>query len=344
MSGYVINTFPGLLPGVVFVSGFSTHLYVVPLGKPFVFILPSALGSLPCFAVCPGCFAVGVNVSLCFLTVIGTSTSSTVPSGYVTNATVGWLPGVLTSGFVFHVTLVPLGRSVLSTLSSAFGTVPLSTVCGFGCGLYFPRIDETVIFTNFEVEFPALSLAIIVTPYIILSDSIFGTSCTPSLKTILPVDLSKVKNEGILFTSIVAIPLPFALSSASIFITGKVLSNAVISQFVFSAGVWIVGFVTSFTFNGIVTSCSEPSIYVTLAWIVWSPYVVVLTGDFDSTFEIFALPFSPCSLVALTAPFNISDVTFSFWFTSICVPVAVNSSLTFLTVTFTVTTSFDPSR
>ena len=172
---------------------------------------------------------------------------------------------MFTTGVSFHAIVVPLGIPVLSTLSSAFGTVPLSTVCGFGCGLYFPRIDETVIFTNFEVEFPALSLAVIVTPYIILSDSIFDTSCTPSLKTIVPVDLSKVKNAGILFTSIVAIPLPFALSSASIFITGKVLSNAVISQFVFSAGVWIVGFVTSFIFNGIVTSCSEPSIYVTLA-------------------------------------------------------------------------------
>ena len=66
---------------------------------------------------------------------IGTVTSSTVPSGYVTNATVGWSPGVLTSGFVFHVTVVPSGKPVLSTLSSAFGTVPLSTVCAFGCGL-----------------------------------------------------------------------------------------------------------------------------------------------------------------------------------------------------------------
>ena len=85
----MINTFPVLLPGVVFVSGFSTHVYVVPLGNPFVLILPCALGSLPCFAVCPGCLAVGLYVSFCSFTVIGTSTSSTVPSGYVTNATVG---------------------------------------------------------------------------------------------------------------------------------------------------------------------------------------------------------------------------------------------------------------
>ena len=110
-------------------------MYVVPLGRLSVLILPSALGSLPCFAVCPGCFAVGVYVSFCSFTVIGTVTSSTVPSGYVTNATVGWLPGVFTTGVSFHAMVVPLGKPVLSTLSSAFGTVPLSTVCGFGCGL-----------------------------------------------------------------------------------------------------------------------------------------------------------------------------------------------------------------
>ena len=116
-------------------------MYVVPLGKPSVLILPSALGSLPCFAVWFGCFAVGLNVSFCSFTVIGTVTSSTVPSGYVTNATVGWLPGVFTTGVSFHVTLVPSGNPVLATLSSAFGTVPLSTVCGSGVGLFFSLIE-----------------------------------------------------------------------------------------------------------------------------------------------------------------------------------------------------------
>ena len=76
----------------------------------------------------------GTPFSLLCRTTIVTDTSSTVPSGYVTNATVGWLPGVFTTGVSFHVTLVPSGKPVLSTLSSAFGTVPLSTVCGFGCG------------------------------------------------------------------------------------------------------------------------------------------------------------------------------------------------------------------
>ena len=219
----------------------------------------------------------------------------------------------------------------------------MSTVCGIGCGLYFPRIDHTVIFTNFEVEFPALSLATIVTPCIILSSLNLGTSTIPSLNTIVLVAELKVKYSGMFLTSIVSIPLPLTLSTASTFIFGKTLSNAVISQFVFSSGVWIVGLVTSLTFNGIVTSCSEPSIYVILAWIVWFPYASVLIAAFESTFAIFALPFSPCALVAFTATFNISDVTSAFWLTSICEPVAVYSSLTFLTVTFTVTTSFDPS-
>ena len=31
-------------------------------------------------------------------------------------------------------TVVPVGKPALSTLSSAFGTVPLSTICAFGCG------------------------------------------------------------------------------------------------------------------------------------------------------------------------------------------------------------------
>ena len=114
-----------------------------------------------------------------------------------------------------HVNVVPLGKSLtFSILSSAFGTTPLSTVCGSGCGLYFPRIDQTVIFTRTDVEFPALSVATIVTPCIVLSYSILGTSCIPSLKTIVLLYLSNVKNSGRFLTSIVAMPLPFTLSSA----------------------------------------------------------------------------------------------------------------------------------
>ena len=67
------------------------------------------------------------------------------------------------------------------------------------------------------------------------------------------------------------IPLPLTLSSARTSILGKALSKAVISQFVFSPGAEIVGFVTSLTFNGIVTSFTVPSLKVTVALIIWSP-------------------------------------------------------------------------
>ena len=66
-------------------------------------------------------------------------------------------------------------------------------------------------------------------------------------------------------------PLPCSLSSALTSIFGKALSNAVTSQFVFSAGAEIVGFVTSLTFNGIVTSLVVPSLNVTVALTLWSP-------------------------------------------------------------------------
>ena len=80
LSGYVINTFPVLFPGLL-VSGCSDQLYFVPSGKSFVLILFSGSGTSLCLTVWFGSFAVGVNVSLCFLTVTGTSTSSSVPSG-----------------------------------------------------------------------------------------------------------------------------------------------------------------------------------------------------------------------------------------------------------------------
>ena len=195
------------------------------------------------------------------------------------------------------------------------------------------------------VSLPTLSTTVIVTLWGCTSvpTGKLGTDVTPDLNWIFLVDSLYSRKFGNPVTVVDLTPLPPALSSLVTEIFGSCPSTAIKSQFVFSVGAWIVGGVTSFTFNGIVTSCSEPSIYVTFAWIVWSPYVVVLIGTIDSTFAIFALPFSPWAFVALTAPFNISDVTFAFWFTSICVPVAVYSSLTFLTVTFTVTTSFDPS-
>ena len=106
------------------------------------------------------------------------------------------------------------------------------------------------------------------------------------------------------------IPLPFALSSALTSIFGKSLSNAVISQFVFSAGASIIGFVTSLTFNGIVTSFVVPSLNVTVASIFVSPYAAVLTCAFGSTFAILSVPLTfPSFDVAVTLAFKSSFVT-----------------------------------
>ena len=44
-------------------------------------------------------------------------------------------PGVVTVGGVFHLTVVSAGKPVFSTLPSASGTCPLSTVCGLAFGL-----------------------------------------------------------------------------------------------------------------------------------------------------------------------------------------------------------------
>ena len=46
----------------------SFQLYVVPVGKPSVTTLPSALGSAPRFTSCFGSFACGVYLSFCSLT------------------------------------------------------------------------------------------------------------------------------------------------------------------------------------------------------------------------------------------------------------------------------------
>ena len=55
------------------------------------------------------------------------------------------------------------------------------------------------------------------------------------------------------------IPLPPLLSTEVTVIEGNVLSKAIKSQFCLSFGVWIVGAVTSFTSNGIVTGSVVPS-------------------------------------------------------------------------------------
>ena len=122
------------------------------------------------------------------------------------------------------------------------------------------------------------------------------------------------------------------------------MSNAVISQFKFSAGAWIVGLVTSLTFNGIVTSFVVPSLKVTVASIFVSPYTAVLTCAFGTTVEILSVPLAfPTFDVAVTLAFKSSFVSGVFWFTSINEPVTSYSELNSFTITFTVTVSFEPS-
>ena len=70
---------------------------------------------------------------------------------------------MFTTGVSFHVTLVPSGKPVLSTLSSAFGTVPLSTVCGFGCGSNSPFSARTFTVT-LTVSFEPSGYLTVTTP------------------------------------------------------------------------------------------------------------------------------------------------------------------------------------
>ena len=69
-------------------------------------------------------------------------------------------------------------------------------------------------------------------------------------------------------TVVVLTPLPPVLSSLVMAMFGSCPSTAIKSQFCPFVGAEIVGFVTSLTFNGIVTSFVVPSLKVTTALIV----------------------------------------------------------------------------
>ena len=171
-----------------------------------------------------------------------------------------------------------------------------------------------------------------------------GTCVTPSLNWTFLVDSLYSRKFGNPVTVVDLTPLPPALSSLVTAIFGFCPSTAIKSQFCPFVGAWIVGFVTSLTFNGIVTSFVVPSLKVTVASIFVSPYAAVLTCDFDSTFAILSVPLTfPSFDVAVTLAFKSSFVTGVFWFTSISVAVTLYSSLSLFTLTFTFTVSFEPS-
>ena len=121
-------------------------------------------------------------------------------------------------------------------------------------------------------------------------------------------------------------------------IPGSVLSKAIKSQFCLSLGVWIVGAVISFTSSGIVTGAFVSSIYVTIALITFSPATEVSTvGAVTRLTLLFPL------LFIVTAAFKSSNVTGTFWFLTILLPVGVYSSLNLRTFIVTVTVSVEPS-
>ena len=140
-SGYVTTTVASFSPGVVVSTG-SLKATVVPLGRSFTFpIESSAFGVVPLFTVCGlavGSFlSASVGAELGSLTVTLTGTSSVDPSGYVTTTVASFLPGVAVSTGSLKATVVPLGRSFTFPIeSSAFGVVPLFTVCGLAVGVF----------------------------------------------------------------------------------------------------------------------------------------------------------------------------------------------------------------
>ena len=250
-------------------------------------------------------------------------------------------PGVVTSGVSFHLTVVPLGAFFLSTLASASGTVPLSTVCGSGVGLNFVIIDLTVIVTCVLLLLLALSVTWIVTLYdcSLVPTGNFVTSWTPFLNLIVLVVSSYVKKFGNPVTVVDLTPLPPELSILVTFISGNVLSNAIKSQFCLSLDVWIVGFVTSLTSSGIVTVSVVSSRYVTVALIILLPYSAVLIVPTGVTDFTLLLPL----LLIVTAAFRSLFVTEPFWFLTILFPVGAYSSLNLRTLTVTFTVSFELS-
>ena len=144
VSGSVIVTFPfestvTSFPGFAFVT--------------FSFTLSCSSG-LKFSGFFTGTFSIGTTgLKSSGFTVIVTSISSVLLSGYVTVTTPSLFPCLEVSGIrpSFHSNVVPSGKSLtLFTLSFANGTWSCSTVCAFGCGLYssFCGVTSTVTVTS----------------------------------------------------------------------------------------------------------------------------------------------------------------------------------------------------
>ena len=144
---------------------------------------------------------------------------------------------------------------------------------GLAVASYFVVIDFTVIVTFVVASFPALSTTVIVTLWgcSLVPSGKLGTPVTPALNWIFLADSLYSKKSGKPVTVVVLTPLPPTLSSLVTEISGFAPSTAINSQFCPFVGAEIVGFVTSLTFSGIVTSLVVPSLKVTVAVIFCSP-------------------------------------------------------------------------
>ena len=138
------------------------------------------------FTVCG--LAVGVFLSasvgaeLGSLTVTLTGTSSLDPSGYVTTTVASFSPGVAVSTGSLKATFVPLGRSFTFPIeSSAFGVVPLSTVCGLAFGSFLSASVGFLV-TNSDNGFVSVEPSVYVTTRFPLS-SFVTDLILPSLST-----------------------------------------------------------------------------------------------------------------------------------------------------------------
>ena len=130
-----------------------------------------------------------------------------------------------------------------------------------------------MIVTGVLVLFPALSSTsiVILCGCTSVPSGKLGTCVTPALNLIVLVTSSYAKKSGKPVTVVDLTPLPPVLSSLITAIFGSSPSTAIKSQFCPFVGAWIVGFVTSLTVNGIVTSLVVPSLKVTVALIFWLP-------------------------------------------------------------------------
>ena len=98
-----------------------------------------------------------------FSTITFTGTSSLDPSGYVTTTVASFSPGVAVSTGSLKATFVPLGRSFTFPIeSSAFGVVPLFTVCGLPVGVFLSASVDFLV-TNSDSGFLSVEPSVYVT-------------------------------------------------------------------------------------------------------------------------------------------------------------------------------------